>query len=303
MGKGRRVRVRVPASTANLGSGFDVLGLALSLHNTIEVEEASRGVEVTVEGEEAERLQLKGEQSLVVRAAKTAFTHLGVKPPGLRFHLKNQIPIKRGLGSSATAIVGGIVAAGELCGRSLSRGEILKLALPLEGHPDNITPSLVGGLTATCLSGGEVRYLKLPTPGGISVVAVIPERQLSTAEARRALPEHVPLADAVYNVGRAALLVGAMAAGDLTFLDEATRDRIHQPYRAKLLPGMEEVLDAGRRAGGLAAFLSGAGSTLVALADRGAENVGLEMVEAWARWGMKAEVRVLSIDQEGVAVL
>ncbi|MFQ5658560.1 MAG: homoserine kinase [Candidatus Methylomirabilales bacterium] len=295
--------MRVPASTANLGSGFDVLGMALSLHNTLEVEETSGGVEITVEGEEAERLQMEGERSLIVRAAKAAYAHLGIKPPGLRIHLKNEIPVKRGLGSSATACVGGIVAAGELCGRPLSPEEILRLALPLEGHPDNITPSLVGGLTATCLSGGEVRYLKIPTPSGISVVAVIPERQLSTAEARRALPDQVPLADAVYNVGRAALLVGAMVAGDLTLLDEATQDRIHQPYRAKLLPGMEEVLEVGRRAGALAAFLSGAGSTLVALADQQAESVGAEMVHAWARLGMKAKVKILSIDREGAAVL
>lgn len=294
--------MRVPASTANLGSGFDVLGLALGLYNTIEMEEVPQGVELNVEGEEAERLQTEGERSLVVRAAKAAFAHLEVNPPGLKIHLKNEIPVRRGLGSSGTACLGAIVAAGELSGRPLSREEVLRLALPLEGHPDNITPSLVGGLTATCLSGGEVRYVKIPMPEGISVVAVIPERQLSTAEARRALPSHVPLADAVHNVGRAALLVGAMVTGDITLLDEATRDRIHQPYRAKLLPGMEEVLEAARRAGALAAFLSGAGSTLVALVDRGAERVGAEMAEAWARAGMRAEVKVLSIDREGVGI-
>ncbi len=158
----------------------------------------------------------------------------------------------------------------------------------------------MGGLTATCLSGGEIRYVKIPMPGDISVVAVIPNRQLSTADARRVLPQHVPLADAVHNVGRAALLVATIVAGDRTLLDEATRDRIHQPYRAKLLPGMEEVLEAARRAGALAAFLSGAGSTLVALVDRGAERVGKEMAEAWAREGMRAEVKVLAIDRDGV---
>jgi homoserine kinase len=194
------------------------------------------------------------------------------------------------------------MGAAALSGRSLSHEEVLRLALPLEGHPDNITPSLVGGLTATCVSEGQVRYVKVPVPESITVVAVIPERELSTAEARRALPKQVPLADAVYNVGRAALLVGAMVAGDLGLLDEATRDRLHQPYRAKLLPGMEEVLEAGRRAGALAAFLSGAGSTIVALVDRGAEVVGREMAEAWARKGMRAEPKVLTIAREGVQV-
>ncbi len=300
MGNGRRITIRVPASTANLGSGFDVLGLALGLYNTIEMETTSRGVEVTVEGEGAERLQGEGKRSLVVRAAEAAFAHLGVTPPGLKVHLRNEIPLKRGLGSSGTACLGGIIGAAELTGRPLSPQEILKLALPLEGHPDNITPSLVGGLTASCLSEGEVRYVRIPLPEAITVVAVIPEQQLSTAEARRALPRQVPFADAVHNVSRVALLVGAMVAGDLSLLDEATRDRLHQPYRAKLLPGMEEVLEVARRGGALAAFLSGAGSTVVALVNQGAETVGAEMAEAWARIGLRAEVKVLAIDREGI---
>jgi homoserine kinase len=300
MGNGRKITIRVPASTANLGSGFDVLGLALGLYNTVEMETTSRGVEVTVEGEGAERLQGEGKRSLVVRAAEAAFAHLGVTPPGLKVHLRNEIPLKRGLGSSGTACLGGIIGAAELTGRPLSPQEILKLALPLEGHPDNITPSLVGGLTASCLSEGEVRYVRIPLPEAITVVAVIPEQQLSTAEARRALPRQVPFADAVHNVSRVALLVGAMVAGDLSLLDEATRDRLHQPYRAKLLPGMEEVLEVARRGGALAAFLSGAGSTVVALVNQGAETVGAEMAEAWARIGLRAEVKVLAIDREGI---
>lgn len=300
MGSRQRIRVRVPGSTANLGSGFDVLGLALGLYNTIEIEEIARGVELTVEGEGADHLQRNAERSLVVRAARAAFAHLGVTPPGLRIHLKNEIPLKRGLGSSGTACLGGIVGAAALIGRPLSPPDILRLALPLEGHPDNITPSLVGGLTATCVSEGAVRYVKIPIPKAIQVVAVIPDRELSTAEARRALPPQVPLADAVYNVGRAAMLVGALVTGDLSLLDEATRDRLHQPYRAKLLPGMDEVLETGRRAGALAAFLSGAGSTVVALVDRDAEAVGREMVDAWARQGIRAQVKVLTIDLEGV---
>ncbi len=298
----RKIKIRVPASTANLGSGFDVLGLALSLYNTIEMETTPRGVELTVEGEGAERLQGEAKRSLVVRAAEAAFDHLGVTPPGLKIHLKNEIPLKRGLGSSGTACLGGVIGAAELTGLPLSREDVLRLALTLEGHPDNITPSLVGGLTASCLSEGEVRYVKIPLPEAISVVAVVPEHELSTAEARRALPRQVPFADAVYNVSRAALLVGAMAAGELSLLDEATRDRLHQPYRAKLVPGLEEVLEVARRGGALAAFLSGAGSTVVALTNQGAETVGSEMVEAWARKGLRAEVKVLAVDRDGVQI-
>lgn len=303
MKSGKRVRVRIPASTANLGPGFDVLGLALGLYNTIEVEVIPRGVELTVEGEGADRLAQMGSRSLVVRAGHAAFAYLGVTPPGLKIHLKNEIPLRRGLGSSGTACVGGILAAAGLCGRTLSPHEVLKLALPLEGHPDNITPSLVGGLTATCLSGEEIRYVRIPIPKAIRVVAVIPERELSTAEARRALPSHVSLADAVYNVGRAALLVAAMVGGDLSLLDEATRDRLHQPYRAKLLPGMEEVFEAARRAGALAVFLSGAGSTVVALVDQDPEAVGKEMTETWAQRGIRATTKVLTVEHEGARIV
>ncbi len=297
---GKKVRLRIPASTANLGSGFDVLGLALSLYNTIEVEERARGVEITVEGEGAERLQRDGERSLVVRAARAAFAYLGVKPPGLKIRLKNEIPLKRGLGSSGTACLGGIIAAGELSGRPFSPSEVLRLAVEIEGHPDNITPSLVGGLTAACRAEGEVLYVKVPMPEWIQVVAVIPAMELSTAAARQALPKRVPLADAVYNVSRAALLVGALAAGERSLFREATRDRLHQPYRAKLLPGMVEVLEAAERAGALCAFLSGAGSAVVALADHEVEKVGRAMAEAWRRKGMRITVKVLAVDRQGV---
>lgn len=303
MSEGQRVRVRVPASTANLGSGFDVLGLALGLYNTIEIEATSRGVEFTVEGEGAERLRKVADRSLVLRAARATFGYLGVSPPGLKVHLKNEIPLKRGLGSSATSCLGGVIAAAALSRRSLSPEEILKLALPLEGHPDNLTPALVGGLTATTLSDTGIRYVKIPIPEAIKVVAVIPEMELGTAEARRALPAQVPLADAVHNVGRSALFVAAMVAGDLGLLDEATRDRLHQPYRAKLIPGMEDVLAAARRAGALAAFLSGAGSTVAALVDRDAEKVGGEMAEVWARRAMQSQVKVLAVEHEGAKLL
>lgn len=303
MGEGQRVRVRVPASTANLGSGFDVLGLALGLYNTIEIEATSRGVEFTVEGEGAERLRKVADRSLVLRAARATFDYLGVSPPGLKVHLKNEIPLKRGLGSSATSCLGGVIAAAALSRRSLSSEEILRLALPLEGHPDNLTPALVGGLTATIVSDTGIRYVKIPIPEAIKVVAVIPEMELGTVEARRALPAQVPLADAVHNVGRSALFVAAMVAGDLNLLDEATRDRLHQPYRAKLIPGMEDVLAAARRAGALAAFLSGAGSTVAALVDRDAEKVGGEMAEVWARRAMQSQVKVLAVEHEGAKLL
>jgi len=276
----RAVTVRVPASTANLGPGFDSLGLALTLYNTATLAiRADAEVRITVEGEGRGRLDREGKQSLVARAAAVAFRHLGAEPAGLDIALHNQIPLRRGLGSSGTAILAGIAGAAALLGRAPPAEEVLRLALPFEGHPDNLAPSLLGGLVASGLADGSVLAVRVPLGAPLKAVAVIPDRELPTAEARRVLPRQVPREDAVFNVTRTALLVAALATGQYACLPEASRDRLHQPYRAPLLPGLEEVCEAARKAGALAAFLSGAGSTVLALVAEGGEGVG----EAFAR--------------------
>jgi homoserine kinase len=298
------VRVRVPASTANLGPGFDALGMALALYNEIEVEVTGIGLTLVVEGEGAERLQALGMQNLVARAVTGTLEKLGQRADGLRVRMVNRIPLSRGLGSSSAAALGGVAAAAALGGASLAPEEMLDLALPLEGHPDNITPALLGGLTVATVVDGKVRCVKFPVPEGLSAVAVIPEFHLSTAKARRALPPTVPRADAVFNVGRVALLLGAMQAGRLDLLREAVQDRLHQPYRAPLVPGMQEVLAEGEAAGALACFLSGAGPTLLALVTGDGTAVGERMAACWnERAGVTARVLVLPIDREGLRIL
>jgi homoserine kinase len=300
----QRVRVRVPASSANLGAGFDVLGLALSLHNEIEVTREGLGVHVTVEGEGAERLQALGAQNLAARAVVGTWRDSLGQNDGVRIRMVNRIPLSRGLGSSAAAAVGGVAAAAALAGASLEPEAALDLAVSLEGHPDNVAAALLGGLTVATLVEGRVRAVELPVPAALRAVAVIPAFPLATAKARKALPAMVPRSDAVFNVGRVALLLAALQTGRLELLREATQDRLHQPYRGSLVPGMVEVLAEGERAGALACYLSGAGPTLLALTGENGSEVGARMAACWKeRAGVSAEIRELAIDREGIVVL
>jgi len=299
----RKVTVQVPASTANLGPGFDTLGLALSLYNILEVEEAEQGVRLTIEGEGRETLTQDGTKNLASRAALAAFEQIGYRLKGLRLRLINRIPLRRGLGSSGTAILGGITAAARLAGAHLPPEAILRLAVTFEGHPDNVTPSLLGGFTASALVEEEVLYARLPFPEGIKAVAVIPAIEIPTQEARRILPEEVPLRDAVFNLSRQALMVAAFVTGRLELLAEGSKDRLHQPYRARLLPGMLEVMEEGLNRGALACFLSGAGSTIIALVRDGGEEIGERMRELWhSRFRIEASSRMLDVDRQGLIV-
>jgi len=303
MGEQRYVKVRVPASSANLGPGFDALGLALGLYNDVEVEVAGRGLALEISGEGAERLQALGERNLVARTVTQTLRHFGVSAEGLHIRMLNRIPLSRGLGSSSAAVMGGVAAAAVLAGVTAEPEALLDLALPFEGHPDNITPALVGGLTVSTLVNGTVRCVKLPVPAGLQAVAVIPEFHLSTAMARKVLPATVPRADAVFNVGRVALLLAAMQASRFDLLREAVRDRLHQPYRAPLVPGMTEVLEEGERAGAAACFLSGAGPTLLALVLDEAGAIGARMAACWReRAGVTARAVTLPIEREGLRI-
>lgn len=274
-----RVTVRVPATSANLGPGFDCLGMALSIHNVVEMAELAGGLHVEVEGEGAGELST-GPDNLAVRAAERLFAVAGRCPRGLFLRLVNRIPPSRGLGSSSAAIAGALVAANDLAGRPLDRETLLQLASDMEGHPDNVTPALFGGITVAASVAGRASYARFDPPPALAVAAIVPDVPLSTAQARRVLPERVPRADAVFNVQRACLLVAALQAGRLDLLADALDDRLHQPYRAPLLPGLAEALAEGRRPGLLGATLSGSGSTVLAWLDpaapRAAREAGVE---------------------------
>lgn len=265
-----RVQIRVPATSANLGPGFDALGLALDLYNELTVEEAD-GLDFSVqEGPPAPA----DEQNLVYKSARYLYDLCGRPMHGLRLRQVNRIPMARGLGSSSACIIGGLVGANELLGRPLPDDELLKLACALEGHPDNVAPALLGGLVAAVMEGGQVYYHKQPLRSDLMFAAFIPDFELRTSAARAVLPREVPRQDAVYNLSRAALLALSLSGGDYQNLRAAVGDRLHQPYRMGLIAGAPEVFGLAQRLGAYAVYLSGAGPTLMALVA--ADNAGFE---------------------------
>ena len=293
-----RVRVRVPATSANLGPGFDALGLALALHNEVIGEEADE-VAVAVEGEGAARLDA-GAKNVVARGVALGFEVAGRPFRGARLRCVNRIPLSRGLGSSAAAWVGGLLAANALLGEPIDRDGLLAAATRAEGHPDNVAAALLGGLTVSCADGPRVTAVSLPLPAGIDWVVLVPETESSTHEARAVLPDVVPRADAVFNVQRVSLLLAALGAGRADLLDLAMQDRLHQPYRRRLFPWMEEVAAAGRRAGALGCVLSGAGPCLLAAVPaRGGQVVAALMAEALLAAGIAGQALHLPVDPRG----
>ncbi|MGG3453073.1 homoserine kinase [Paenibacillus rhizolycopersici] len=266
------VRVKVPASTANLGPGFDTLGMALNLYSWIEMKPADSTV-FRLHGENLEGLPTD-KSNLVYQVAQTVFAEAGVTLPELEISMKSDIPLTRGLGSSASAIVGALFAANRLIGEPLSQAKLFDMATALEKHPDNVGASLFGGIITAIWDGTHADVLRIEPPADLEVLVAIPDFQLSTSKAREALPKQISLQDAVYNVSHSSLLTAALTAGRLDLIPVAMRDRLHQPYRASLVPGMAQILEEATAHGALGAALSGAGPTLLCLTDRrkGAED-------------------------------
>lgn len=295
------VRVRVPATSANLGPGFDALGVALSVYNRFEVEESDR---LDLCGcDEAYR----GADNLLVQGYKRAMELLGLPFCGLRVRFSADIPVARGLGSSSACIVGGIMAADAIHGGGMGKSAILDLAAGIEGHPDNVAPALLGGFVAAIVDSGRVSAVRSPIGEAIVFNALVPPFELETTKARAALPQMLPFKDAVFNVGRAALVAAAFATGDYGALGAACRDRLHEDYRAPLIPGFREVVDAARRAGAIAVFLSGAGPTVMAICRGGASSFAADIAPALARRASAEDggswaLLELKADDEGAAL-
>lgn len=295
-----KVTVTVPATTANLGPGFDCLGLALALYNRVELCPAESGLSVSIEGEGTGVIPTD-ESNMMVQAAHRLFAHVGRPVPGLHFRQVNRIPVSSGLGSSAAAVLSGMLAANCLLPSPLSRAEVLSLATEIEGHPDNTAPALRGGLVLANQDGERLVVENLPI-GDLHVIAVLPAFALSTIEARAVLPRDVPFADAIFNAGRVALLVQALAEGDYGRLGAAMQDRLHQPYRVPLIPGMEEAFIAARAAGAAGVALSGAGPGIIAFAAEGHEEIAASICEAFATAGLQSRSWILPVDRRGSVV-
>jgi len=301
----RTIRVRVPGTSANCGPGFDAIGVACTIYNDLELTlKEEEGLVIEVEGEGAANIPAD-ERNIVLRAIRTLLkrAHREDEVKGFHIRMTNHIPLSRGLGSSAAAIVAGLKAANALLGNRFSRRELLQMATNIEGHPDNVAPAIFGGFTISVVTRGRVECFSLMPRMPLKLVVAVPQFPLSTRLARSVLPEQVRMRDAVFNVSRAALLVAALTKGQPRFLRSAFADALHQPYREKLIPGMRDVFRAARRAGALGASLSGAGPCLIAYTLENEEAVGQAMVEAFKEHEIEAHALQLSIDAHGARIL
>ena len=297
---GSRITVKIPATSANMGPGFDCLGVALDIWNIVSVEVGARGFEIYGHGE---RELPRDESNLVWASVARIFDETGRPMPPMSLTCHNDIPTTRGLGSSSAALVGGLVAGNELCGNPFDKSELLRIAADAEGHPDNVAPALFGGMQISVSHDGGILSAPIPIPEDLSAVLYVPNTPMPTEEARGLLKSEVSRSDAVFNIGRAALLVRALATGDLRHLDTATDDRLHQPARQTIFFPMKNIIRAALGAGALGAFLSGAGSTVLAFATEKEFTIGYEMADAAVKSGLSGEVVITKPTNLGAHIL
>ncbi len=302
----KKVSVRVPATSANCGPGFDTLGLACTLYNDLTYEIVDgKGFQLNVIGEGAEYLKPYGRNLAFASFLKVWNKITDNERIALKVSMNNRIPMSRGLGSSSSAIVAGLYAANALCNNYYSKEQLLDIATEIEGHPDNVAPAIYGGFTISYMEQEKAHSLRLLPAKPLKFIAVVPERKLPTILARQAIPETVSHKDAVYNISRASLLVGALLGGHYEFLQMALNDKLHQPYRSHLIPGLADVFSAAKDAGAYNAIISGAGSTVMAYAapELDCDIIGRAMVKAFAANNEKAIYHILDLDTEGVKII
>lgn len=243
------IKVKVPATSANLGPGFDVLGLAIDRYNIFTFVESAESKE----------------ENLIYKSYRRVFEYLGKPLIPVKIQVNDNIPIARGLGSSAACIVGGIMGANEILGKPLDKEDILKLATEIEGHPDNVAPAIYGGLVVSVMEGDKIHIAKLPIKNKLNFIALVPNFELSTSKAREVLPKRIDFKDGIYNVSRVSILLTALATGDSGLIKLGLQDKFHQPYRGKLIEGFDEIISAVNQKGALGCYLSGAGPTIMCI--------------------------------------
>ncbi len=309
-----KVSVKVPATSANIGPGFDCLGLALPIYNTITIEETvlpGTGIEINMISEDAADEMIfddipKDENNIVYKAVEMLYNSIGQEPSELKINIQSQIPITRGLGSSAAVIVGGLIAANKLLGSPADETALLSIATEVEGHPDNVAPAILGGFVLSSQEDdGSITYRKLNWPEEWDITVCIPDFELSTNIARSVLPEAVPMQDAVYNAKHLAMLIEAVNTKDEKLMKTALHDKLHQPYREKLVPGMKEIMEAFKHEDGvLGCVLSGAGPTLLIISHKyDLDKIKSTVREIWEPQSVKVDIRTLKVEPEGAQVL
>jgi homoserine kinase len=292
------IKIQVPATSANIGSGFDSLGISLKLYNRVLMEEFD-GVDISTNDGS---IVPKDERNLVYSSTKFLFDLCGRTFHGLKLIQENNIPMTRGLGSSSACIVAGLVGANTLLNNPLSKDDLVNLAARLEGHPDNSTPAILGGLVTAVFDGNQVYSVKVPISGRLKFAAFIPDFELKTEVARAALPLQVPHRDAVYNLSRAALMTASLFSGRLDNLRVAAGDKLHQPYRLKFIKSADEIFELAYKNGAYATYISGAGPTLMAMINVTdilfADRVQDELMSSFPGW----QLRILDCDEDGATV-
>ncbi|MFL0785942.1 MAG: homoserine kinase [Prochlorococcus sp.] len=300
---GQEIVVDVPSTTANIGPGFDCLGAALDLNNRFSmrrIEGDSERFELIIEGNEGSHLR-GGPNNLIYRAAQRVWKTAGVEPVAMEARVRLAVPPARGLGSSASAIVAGLVGANALVGEPLSKEKLLELAIEIEGHPDNVVPSLLGGLCLTAKTASQRwRVVRCLWVNSVKAVVAIPSIRLSTSEARRAMPKEIPISDAVENLGALTLLLQGLRTGSGELIADGMHDRLHEPYRWPLIKGGLDVRDAALNAGAWGCAISGAGPSVLALCpEEHGSAVSQAMVKAWEAAGVTSRAPLLSIQTAG----
>lgn len=277
------IKVKVPATSANLGPGFDVLGLAIDRYNIFTFVESAESKE----------------ENLIYKSYRRVFEYLGKPLIPVKIQVNDNIPIARGLGSSAACIVGGIMGANEILGKPLDKEDILKLATEIEGHPDNVAPAIYGGLVVSVMEGDKIHIAKLPIKNKLSFIALVPNFELSTSKAREVLPKRIDFKDGIYNVSRVSILLTALATGDSGLIKLGLQDKFHQPYRGKLIEGFDEIISAVNQKGALGCYLSGAGPTIMCIGP-GEDNRLIKDIQEYVKDEYPAwEVFVHKVDNIG----
>ncbi len=294
------MKIQIPATSANLGAGFDALGLALTFYNYVEMEE-SDSIDIT----SADGLEIPSdEKNLIYVSAKDLYKVCGKKLEGLKLVQSNNIPMARGLGSSSACIVAGLAGANHMLGNPLTTDDLVDLAAQIEGHPDNTAPALLGGIVTAVFDGRKVHWVKQEVYTKLKFIAIIPDFELKTEKARACLPKEVSHKDAVYNLSRAALFSASLLTGKFENLRTAVHDKLHQPYRMELIPHCREVFDIAYNHGAYGAYISGAGPTIMAIADESNEYFAGKMKFSLENAGLTGwEVHEFRIDNEGTRIV
>ena len=300
----KKVKVRVPGTTANMGPGFDSLGLALTLYNYIEVEETDKGLSIEILDAETKEFLPTDEKNLVYKAMKYLFDKAGYTPKGLKIVLKSKVPVTRGLGSSSACIVGGLMCANVLLGNKFSKRELMAFATQIEGHSDNVCAAVSGGFTVSVFQKDEIFYHSHKMDGGLKFLVLIPDYAVTTQKARNTLPGYYPKRDVSFNISHASLMVASIVSGNYDNLLCAVDDRVHEPYRKVFIDGYPKIYKKLKSYGALGTYISGSGPTLISIVEaEDAEYFYEDITEYMKKSHPTWTVKLLDVDNEGAKVI